>query len=250
LPPAAPRRRSAVATAHSVSGDSRIQSLSHARVAFPLDLCHLAGDDFDLERTVSPDTACPSLERNFVMTGRQRHSKAPIVIGGKRCDFALWVCHRECRVSEWSGTGSISPHGAGFNGTDRNHAFDPRRGLPGINESSHKKQSQRDPKSSESHCPIYAGGPEAVNNRAIRRTKGTRTLNVETRTFKVEYKSKNRLPVNDANERDRTQIFKHLRLLAAFTANLLRSCALVFTVLNLEPHLTIEWLRRNFPLST
>jgi hypothetical protein len=48
----------------------------------------------------------------------------------------------------------------------------------------------------------------AVQRRSIvtkRRTKGTRILTVETRTLKVEYKNKNRLPVNDANERERTQ---------------------------------------------
>jgi len=139
------------------------------------------------------------------MPGGQGHSKAPLVVGGKRCDLALLVFHRESRVSERSGTGSISPHGASFNRTDRNHAFDPRRGLPGMNASSHKKESQRDPKSSESHCPIYARGPEEVNNHEIRRTKGTRILNLETRTLKVEYKDKNQLPVNDANERERTQ---------------------------------------------
>jgi hypothetical protein len=171
-----------VATAERALPLRNSQWLSHARVTFPLDLCHLAGDDFDLERAIPSDTVCPSLERNFVMPGGQGHSKAPLVVGGKRCDRALLVLHRESRVSERSGTGGISPHGASFDRTDCNHAFDPRRGLPGMNESSHKKESQRDPKSSESHCPIYADGPEAVNNHEIRRAKGTRILNVETRT--------------------------------------------------------------------
>ena len=139
------------------------------------------------------------------MPRRQGDSKAPLVVGGKRCDLALLVFHRESRVSEWSGHGSISPDGAGFNRTDRNHAFDPGRGLPGMNERSHKKESQRDPKSSESHCPIYAGGPLEVNNHEIRKTKGTRILNLETRTFKKEYENKNQLPVNGPNERKRTQ---------------------------------------------
>src|SRR2546430_954815 len=73
----------------------RFATLSHARVAFPLDLCHLASHDVDFERSVSPDTACRSLARNFVMPRRQRHPKVPLVIRGKRCDLALLIFHRE-----------------------------------------------------------------------------------------------------------------------------------------------------------
>jgi len=103
----------------------RFATLSHARVAFPLDLCYLASHDVDFERSVSPYTACRSLARNFVMPRRQRHPKVPLVIRGKRCDLALLIFHRESRVREW-GNGSISPHGSGPGGIERNDSFDPR----------------------------------------------------------------------------------------------------------------------------
>jgi hypothetical protein len=75
--------------------------LSNARVAFPLDLCNLASDDIHLERAIVANAASLSLERNFVMTGRQRHPKAPLVVRGKRCNLALLVFHHESRVREW-----------------------------------------------------------------------------------------------------------------------------------------------------
>jgi hypothetical protein len=76
--------------------------LSNARVALPLNLCHLASHDIDLERSVAPNGACPLLERNFVMAGSQRHPKASLVVCRKRCDLALLVFHHESRVREWS----------------------------------------------------------------------------------------------------------------------------------------------------
>jgi hypothetical protein len=52
-----------------VSGDLRLQCLSKARVALPLDLCHFASRDIDFERPVAPNTASVSLQRNLVMSG-------------------------------------------------------------------------------------------------------------------------------------------------------------------------------------
>src|SRR5436305_14728067 len=112
--------------ADATTPDLRHGCLSKARVASPLDLCHFASHDIDFERSVSPDIACPSLERNFVMSGQQRRPKAPLGISGKGCDLALLAFHHESRVREWPRTRSISPHGAGLNGADRNDAFDPR----------------------------------------------------------------------------------------------------------------------------
>src|SRR5207244_12762507 len=103
----------------------RFATLSHARVAFPLDLCHLASHDVDFERSVSPYTACRSLARNFVMPRRQRHPKVALVIRGKRCDLPLLIFHRDSRVREW-GNGSSRPHGTGPGGIGRDRSSDPR----------------------------------------------------------------------------------------------------------------------------
>lgn len=82
--------------------DLRRGNLPHARVALPLDLCHLACHNIDFERAVFSDAASPALERNFVMAGSQRHPKASLVVCGKRCDLALLVFDNESRVHEWS----------------------------------------------------------------------------------------------------------------------------------------------------
>jgi hypothetical protein len=47
--------------------------------------------------------------------------------------------------------------------------------------------------------------PAAQRRSIITKSEGNPNLIVETRTLKVECKNKNRLPVNDANERERTQ---------------------------------------------
>src|SRR5207237_8845485 len=100
-------------------------TLSQPPVPFPLDPCHFASHDVDFARSVSPYTASPSLARNFVMPRRQRHPKVALVIRRKRCDLALLIFRRESRVREW-GNGSISPHGSGPGGIERNDSFDPR----------------------------------------------------------------------------------------------------------------------------
>ena len=75
--------------------------LSHARVALPLDLCHLASHDIDFERSIAPDTACPFFERNFVMSGGQRYPEAALAVRSKRCDLALLVLRHESGVRQW-----------------------------------------------------------------------------------------------------------------------------------------------------
>jgi hypothetical protein len=75
--------------------------LSNAGVALPLDLRHLARHDVDLERSVAPNAACPLLERNFVMSGRQRHPKVSVLVRGKRRHVALLVFHHKSRAREW-----------------------------------------------------------------------------------------------------------------------------------------------------
>lgn len=48
----------------------RNSDLSHARVAFPLNVRHLVCDDFNFERAKVPDAGFPCLERDLVMARR------------------------------------------------------------------------------------------------------------------------------------------------------------------------------------
>src|SRR5205823_3873485 len=81
--------------ADATTPDLRHGCLSKARAASPLDLCHFASHDIDFERSVAPDIACPSLERNFVMSGQQRRPTARLGITGRGCDLALLAVQHE-----------------------------------------------------------------------------------------------------------------------------------------------------------
>ena len=60
-----------------------LRNLSNARVAFPLDVGHFACRNVHLKWAEATDSGFSSLQEDFVMTGRQRHAKTPLVISGK-----------------------------------------------------------------------------------------------------------------------------------------------------------------------
>src|SRR6266480_3327404 len=101
--------------------------LSHARVALPLDLCHLASNNIDFKRAKFSNATFLALEGNAVAPGRQRSLKSTLVISGKFCcDVALVVLHHPRGVGKRYRHRRVSPYGAGLGGTDRNDSFDPR----------------------------------------------------------------------------------------------------------------------------
>ena len=56
------------------------RQLSNTRVAFPLDVGHLARRNISFERTEAADGGFPSLQGNFVVARRQRDPKSALVI--------------------------------------------------------------------------------------------------------------------------------------------------------------------------
>src|SRR5437773_2549266 len=98
----------------------------NSRVAVPLDLCHPASHNINIERAVVPDTVFLALLGYGVMSGRQGNPKLPLIIRGERCDFrSLFVLHDESGICERLRTGNAGSDRPTLSWTKRNHAFDP-----------------------------------------------------------------------------------------------------------------------------
>src|SRR4030095_6016352 len=106
--------------------DSKCNASTYPRVALPLDLCHPASDNINIERAVASDSLFLSLLGYGVMSGRQGNPKSPLIIRDERCDFrSLLVLHDESGIRERFRTGSIRPDRSTLRWTKRNHSFDP-----------------------------------------------------------------------------------------------------------------------------
>jgi len=101
-----------------------VANSSHSRVAVPLNLCHLASDNIDIERTVAADSAFFVFQRNDVVTGRQRDAEPALVISREGCDGALFVFHDESRVRKRLRTRNARSDRPAMSRTDSNHALD------------------------------------------------------------------------------------------------------------------------------
>jgi len=82
---------------HTVDGfepfnaSTALTGLTNPAIAFPLDVGHLPRRNISFERTEATDGGFPSLQRHFVVTGRQRQTKAPLTICRKRRRLAFFV---------------------------------------------------------------------------------------------------------------------------------------------------------------
>src|SRR5438445_11784963 len=56
---------------------------ANARIAFPLDLCHLARSNINFKWAKMANAALTSLEGNFVVSGRHRSPKMSLVVSGE-----------------------------------------------------------------------------------------------------------------------------------------------------------------------
>src|SRR6266480_2862344 len=98
----------------------------NSSVAVPLDLCHPASHDVNIERAIVPDSVFLALLGYGVMSGRQGNPKSPLIIRGERCDFrSLFVLHDESGIRERFRTGRIRPDRSTLSRTKRNRSFDP-----------------------------------------------------------------------------------------------------------------------------
>jgi hypothetical protein len=116
--------------AHGFSGVTPILNndadLSHSRIALPLNGCHFAGDNIDIEWAAPADSGFAAL-RNCIVTGRQRNSKSTAIISREGNDRPLFICHGESTVGKRRGTGDAFSGRPGLNRTNRNRTLQPCR---------------------------------------------------------------------------------------------------------------------------
>jgi hypothetical protein len=82
------------------TAEREASGLPNARVAFPLDVGHLAWRNISFERTEAADGGFPSLQGNFVVARRQRHPKSALVIRDERGHLAIILFHRKSGVGQ------------------------------------------------------------------------------------------------------------------------------------------------------
>src|SRR2546430_14613148 len=64
---------------------------AYTSIAVPLNPCHLACNNIDLEGTKLPDSTFPALPGNGVVTGSQRNPKLAPIVSREGCNRAPFV---------------------------------------------------------------------------------------------------------------------------------------------------------------
>lgn len=57
--------------------------LPNSRVALPLDLCHPASHNINIERAIVTDSVFLAIHGNSVVPGRERNPKPSLIVGGE-----------------------------------------------------------------------------------------------------------------------------------------------------------------------
>ena len=76
------------------------RQLSNTRVAFPLDVGHLARRNISFEGAEATDSGFPSLQGNFVVAGGQRDPKSALLIRDEGGQLRIILFHRKSGVRQ------------------------------------------------------------------------------------------------------------------------------------------------------
>lgn len=149
--------------------------LTYSAVAFPLDVCHFPGRDINFERTEVTDARFSPFKRHLVMTRRHQRPKMPILIGGKRRRFALFVFHDKTRITQRHRIRRANSDRSRLSWADGDYSFYSRfsvsRSLPGGNARSHYDERPNNRECFEPHTQIYAPRPHSASRAHVHSIK-------------------------------------------------------------------------------
>src|SRR5262249_30347794 len=98
--------------------------LTHTCVTLPFDLCHLARDNSDIERSIAPDSFLLALFGDRIMAGRNQNAKASLSVRCELCHGTGFIADNESFVRQGFQTRDAGPNRSTMNGSHCNHAFD------------------------------------------------------------------------------------------------------------------------------